>query len=237
MRVCIAYVAVTLGPITADYASRFVATFKEYPPGVEADLMVICNGGPLNTEISMILAPLNPLFYPRQNDPGWDVTAYQDAARGPCADYDAMLCLGESNYFHRSGWLKRLVDAWNKHGPGMYGPYSSHAVRKHMNTTAFFCSPELIKQYPIRPTDWNSRMEFEHGHNALWRRLEKRRMQTRFVTWDGAWEPLMWRSPKNILWRGDQSNLLMWCNHSDGYANADAKTKAQWSRYADAPSG
>ena len=26
----------------------------------------------------------------------------------------------------------------------------------------------------------------------------------------------MWRMPNNILWRGDQSNTLTWCNHVAG---------------------
>jgi hypothetical protein len=235
MKICICYVAVTLGPITADYASRFVATFNEYPPGADADLMVICNGGPLSTELAMIFAPLNPLFYPRANDPGRDVSAYQDAARGPCADYDAMLCLGESNYFHRSGWLKRLVGAWEQHGSGMYGPFSSNLVRSHLNTTAFFTIPKLIAAYPYLAVDRKTRYEFEHGANSLWRRAQARGLPVRMVTWDGEWEPRSWRNPKNILWRGDQSNCLMWCSHTDNWHHETPKRKVQWSRLIDIP--
>ena len=235
MRVCICYVAVTLGPITSDYASRFVATFKEYPPEYDADLMVICNGGPLSTDLAMIFAPLNPLCYPRPNDPGWDVSAFQDASRGPCADYDAVLWLGESNYLHKAGWLKRLVKAWDKYGPGMYGPYSSNAIRAHLNTTAFFCSPLLVKRYPIRAVDRVTRFEFEHGTNSLWRRAQRIGLPVRLVTWDSEWEPRMWRTPRNIMWRGDQRNLLMWCNHADSYANCNAKTKVKWEKWVDAP--
>ena len=235
MRVCIAYIAVALGPITPDYASRFVATFKEYPPGHDADVMVICQGGPLSTELAMIFAPLNPIYYPRPNDPGWDISAFQDAARGPCADYDAVLWLGESNYFHREGWLKKLVDAWKMYGPGMYGPYASNAIRGHLNTTAFFCAPSLVRQYPFRAADRPSRMEFEHGENALWRRANKNGLPVMMVTWDGAWQPRVWRMPKNIIWRGDQSNCLMWCNHTDGFNNINPHQRARWATHWDAP--
>lgn len=236
MRICIAYIAVSLGPITSNYVSRFVATFKEYPPGVDAvDLLVICNGGPLSTELSLIFGSLNPIFYPRPNDGGWDISAYQDAAAGPCKDYDAMLCLGESNYFYRAGWLKRLEEAWTRYGKGMYSPYSSNAVRSHMNTTAFFTAPEFIRNYPARVTDRANRYEFEHGQNALWRRIHAQGHPCRLVTWDGEWEPRLWRLPPNILWRGTQENLLMWCNHSDGFANANTRTKAQWASISDAP--
>jgi hypothetical protein len=235
VRICICYIAVTHGPITPDYASRFVATFNEYPPGVDCDVLIACNGGPLSLDLSLIFAPLNPMFFPRENDGGWDISAFQDAARGPCKDYDAMLCLGESNYFHREGWLRRLVEAWNDHGEGMYGPFSSNAVRSHMNTTAFFTSPTFLISYPRRAVDRASRFEFEHGQNSLWRRLNNMGYPCRIVTWDGTWEPRMWRTPKNILWRGDQSNLLMWCSHSDNWHHETNGRKAMWSRLADTP--
>ena len=235
MKIAVAYVVVTHGPISDQYCARFVSTWKEYPPLVDCDLVVLANGGPLSLELSLILHPLNPIFFPRENDPGHDISAYQSASRGPCADYDAVLCLGESVYFHREGWLKRLVQAWERYGPGMYGPFSSNAVRAHLNTTAFLCTPSLLKNYSQRVHDRLSRYEFEHGIKPLWRRASEQGMPVRLVTWDGEWEPHRWRMPRNILWRGDQSNLLLWCNHSDGYANADAKIKAEWARRCDAP--
>ena len=225
----------SLGPISDQYASRFTATFHEYPPGHDADLMVICQGGPVSTELAMIFAPLNPLCYPRSNDPGWDVSAFQDASRGPCADYDAVLWLGESNYFHKAGWLKRLVEAWKKHGEGMYGPFSSNLVRAHLNTTAFMCSPAILRRYPYRAVDRAGRYEFEHGSNGLWRRAERAGFPVMMVTWDGEWSPRMWRVPDNILWRGDQSNCLMWCSHTDNWHHQPEPEKSKWSNLADTP--
>ena len=235
MRIVVCYICVSRGPISAEYASRFVATWQEYPPGADCDLMIACNGGPLPTELVLILSPLGPLMFPRENDGGWDVSAYISAARGPCSGYDAMLCLGESNYFHKAGWLKRLVAAWERYGRGMYGPYSSNAVRGHLNTTAFFCPPLVLAQYPERVFDRPSRMEFEHGERALWRRVAQRGMPVRMVTWDGEWDSRRWRMPDNIIWRGDQTNCLMWCNHCDGYSNLDPEHKAQWQRHWDQP--
>ncbi|HUD73962.1 MAG TPA: hypothetical protein VMQ76_02745, partial [Terracidiphilus sp.] len=234
-RICVCYIAVTNGPITIDYASRFVATWQEYQPGVSCDVLIVCNGGPLSTELSILFSPLDPRMFIRTNDPGWDCSAYLDAARGPCAEYDMMLCLGESNYFHRSGWLARLVEAWQRYGPGMYSPYSSNAVRAHMNTTAFMCAPQLLRNYTAPVNTRMDRYSFEHGERSLWRRAAEQGLPVRMVTWDGEWGPRMWRMPQNILWRGDQSNLLMQCNHSDGYFNADARTKAAWARRCDAP--
>lgn len=225
----------THGAKTDDFTSRFVSTYKEYPPGVDHDTIVIANGGPLKTSTAILFQGMNVLTYPRENDPGYDVSAYIDAAKGPCANYDAMLCLGESNYFHREGWLRRLQDAMSKHGPGLYGPYGSFVLRAHLQTTAFFCHPLLLRQYPAKVMDRRGRMEFEHGIRSLWRRTAERRMPVKMVTWDGEWDPRLWRVPKNIIWRGDQSNCLMWCNHTDGWQIADDKRKASWSKSIDRP--
>lgn len=171
----------------------------------------------------------------RENDGGWDCSAYIDASRRFVANYEAMLCLGESVYFHREGWLKRMMEAWQRYGPGMYSPFSSNAIRGHLNTTAFMCPPTLLRCYPKRVFDRASRYEMEHGEQSLWRRAASQGMPVRLVTWDGEWEPRLWRTPNNILWRGDQTNCLMWCNHSDGYANADDQTKANWEKRYNAP--
>lgn len=234
MKIVIALVCVSHGAISADFASRFVATFKEHPPGYEADVLILCNGGPLNSELSLIFSMINAKFFPRENDPGYDISAFQDAARGPCKDYDAMLCLGESIYFTREGWLNRLVEAW-KIGPGFYGPFGNNNVRPHLQTTAFFCPPVLLTRYPIHATNRSSRLEFEHGQNSMWRWVAGHGMPVRCVTWDGEWEPHLWRMPKNILWRGDQSNLLMMNNHAQGWEDASPETKQVWSRNADSP--
>lgn len=232
MKIVVCYIAVTNGGLTEDYCARFVTTYHEFPPGIEHETIVVSNGGPLSQNITLLFWDMNASMWPRENDPGWDITAYIAAARGPCADADMILCLGESVYFHREGWLKRLVDAWAKHGPGMYGPFASNLVRSHLNTTAFFTSPVLLRQSPVNPRD---RYGWEHGEHSFWRWVSGRGMPVRLVTWDGEWEPRSWRSPPNILWRGNQSNCLMWCNHTDHYAGAAPRIKSRWANNADRP--
>ena len=182
-----------------------------------------------------MLSMLAARFFPRINDGGLDLTGYMDAVRGPCANYDAILCLGESIHFHRAGWLRRLVEAWEHWGPGMYGPFGSNNSRSHLQTSAFMVSPAMLRSYPVRPLNRPQRFEFEHGERALWRRLARQGLPVRCVTFDGEWEPRMWRMPRNCLWRGDQSNVLMWNNHSDAWERASPLTKHQWSVKADSP--
>lgn len=231
-KVCVAYTVVSQGPISDTFASRFVATFHEYSPGVECDLLIVCNGGAIPLSLSLIFAPLRARIFQRPNTPGFDLDGYRDAAIGPAKDYEMIVCLGETVYFHREGWLKRLVDVWTKYGPGMYGPYASNLVRPHLNTTAFCTSPLLLQRCPISTHD---RYQWEHGANSFWRWVASHGMPVRLVTWDGDWPPELWRMPKNILWRGDQSNCLMFCNHLERYSAADFPTKANWARGADRP--
>lgn len=234
MKILVAYVVVTGGPVAANYAARFVSTYHENPPGLAHDTLIICNGGPLPLDEALIFSSLHPIFLPRVNDPGWDISAFIDVARGAGSNYDAIFCCGESVHFHRQGWLARLVSAWERHGPGMYGPLSSNTIRGHLNTTAFLCPPSLLAKYPSAVFDRKSRYEFEHGERSFWRRLSMKNIPVRLVTWDGEWTPKTWRVPANILWRGDQSNCLVWECHTENWLHSDLGTKQNWSRMADA---
>lgn len=168
-------------------------------------------------------------FWPHPNDDGWDMSAYQDAAsKFPC---DMMVCAGETIHFHKPGWLRRYVDAWEKFGPGMYGTFSSNLVRPHLNTTGFAIDPKLLLGYP-RPRNKVDRYGMEHGQNSLWKRIEALKFPVRCVTWDGFWDSNHWRNGENILWKGDQSNLLMFCSHTTRYFEADAETRKVWEKNA-----
>lgn len=232
MKIVLAYICVTHGTLTRDFASRFVGSYLACPPEIEHDLVVVCNGGPLDSETAMLFAPFKCQFLPRENDPGYDIGAYQDVAKLFPSDFQ--ICFGESVYFHRPGWGARLVEVWKKLGQGMYGCFSSNLIRAHLNTTAFAVDQKYLRGYPkvIKQPD---RYEFEHGKTSLWRRIRNSGGATKLVTWDGIWEPHQWRIPPNILTRGDQSNCLCWCNHTDRWRAADPKTKQSWSEASDSP--
>lgn len=232
VKILVVYIAVTQGPLTSDYASRFVGSYLACPPGVRHDTIVACNGGPLPRALALMFDPLGAAMMPRINDPGWDISAYQDIANQ--IECDLLVCLGESVYFHREGWLKRIADAWKGHGPGLYGFFSSNLVRPHLNTTAFVCDPALLRQYP-KPTSRAARYDFEHGEHSFWRFVQSLGKPTCLVTFDGVWAPLVWRLPNDILWRGTQTNCLAFCSHTDHYFAADAATKKRWSAWIDAP--
>lgn len=232
MNIVLAYICVAGGgQKTHDYAARFVGTYLEFNPGIEHRTFIVCNGGLPPNETQMLFLPLpNCVLYPRLNDKGWDVSGYQEIARKvPC---DLMFCFGESVYFHKQGWGRRLAETAERFGEGMYGVFASNLVRGHLNTTAFACTPKFLAEYP-QVRSHPERYEFEHGTKAMWRRIQNQRKPTKLVTWDGVWEPKMWRIPQDILWKGDQSNCLAWCNHTDRYRNALPHVQINWSRAAD----
>ena len=232
MRIAVSYICVSRGKLTLRFASRFMATYRQCPAGVEHDVIAVCNGGPPPTDVGLALLPLNPAVLPRSND-GWDIGGHIEAARGPAKDHDLIVCLGESVYFHRPGWLKRIADSFSECGDGMYGIFSSHVLRPHLGTTAFATSPKLLAAYPRPVHNKEERYEFEHGKQSFWRWLALCGKPSRLVTFDGCWPPGQWRVPRNILWRGDQSNCLVWCNHTDNFQRMPIKAKSFWQFHAD----
>lgn len=232
MTILLAYICVAHGPKTAEYAARFVGSYLANPPGVEHQTVVVCNGGMLDPETAMLFLPMDVKFFVRENDGGWDVSGFIDVAKN--FQSDMQVNFGESCYLHKPGWMLQLAQAWSVFGPSFLGVFSSHSVRAHLNTNAFACSPNHLREYPP-VTNHPERYAFEHGPNALWRRLDRKGIPVRLVTWDGTWRKGDWRKPQNILSRGTQENCLCWCIHNERYWAADPATKRLWASYADRP--
>lgn len=230
--VIIVYIAVQANPLFVHYATQFVKTYREFDGGSKHRLIVCCNGGALVPKMKALFDGLTCDFMVRPQDGGWDISAYQDVAEREESDF--MVCFGESVRFHRAGWLNRLVESAREYGEGMYGCLSSHAIRPHLNTTAFAVSPRFLKQYPV-VRNKAERYAFEHGERSMWRGISIGGGQARLVTWDGCWGPGEWRQPDNILWRGTQQNLLVKCNHTEKWEGATPQTRHNWSAMADMP--
>ena len=213
-----------------DYAIQFASSYQLFPPGIDASLTVICNGGPPSDASRIIFSPLNCRFLENDNV-GWDVGAFQFMANE--TDADMLVCFGESIHFHKPGWLARLAQAWRWHGPGLYGGTSSNCVRPHLQTTGFACPPSLIQSHPSRVCTKEERYDFEHGHWCITNRALKAGLPVMLVTWDGEYQHTIWRQGENIFWKGDQSNLIYLTNHCDHYFGYDLMKQIQCTRIAD----
>ena len=169
MKVDVAYTCVIGGAATLLYATRFASTHDAFDGGYPHRVVPICNGGPPPLTVNFIFEHLKPYFFQRSND-GWDIGGYREAAYGPCADADIMVCFGQSVHFHRPGWLEKIVQAWETFGPGMYGFLSSNLVRPHIQTTAFATSPKFLREYPNKVLTKADRYQFEHGSRSFMNR-------------------------------------------------------------------
>lgn len=201
-----------------DMACRFVASYGVYPPGVEHNTVVISNGGKPTNLMQSICAPLPKLEWFVHDDKGWDVGGF--IALAPKLDCDFAVWMGGISWFQRAGWMLRMVQAWQKRGPGLYGSLASYQIRPHIVTSGFWCSPKLVAEYPVKVETHAQRGEFEHGQDSLTMRAYRSGLPVMLVTWDGEWTMPEWRTPKNIFRRGDQSNCLTYYRHTDLYESA-----------------
>jgi hypothetical protein len=210
-------------------AERFIATFTEFGPERPYRMTVILNGIPFSPAVEALFRPLTHQFF-FHDDTGWDIGAYR--AFAAVNDGPILFC-GGYTHFRRAGWLRRLGQAWDRFGPGMYGTSASYEVRPHLNTTGFLTCAELLRAYPYPSVTKDERYAFEHGPNAYHVFLAREKWPVKLVTWDGIWDMADWRKPPNIFRRGDQSNMLIHFNHSDMYEQSPPARKQQLAELAD----
>lgn len=205
-------------------ARRFADSYRAYPPGCEHSTVIACQNP--NLVLGELFAQTLPDVFKFQHDgSGQDIGAYLAIGR-LLTDGGMMVCFGGSAYFQRAGWLARMVEAWKRYGPGMYGATATYEVSPHLNTTAFWCPPRLLASYPVQVETRQQRYDFEHGPHALWKLADRAGLPVKLVTWCGEYDWPDWRKPLNIFRRGDQSNCLACWHHHDKFQAADEPTRA-----------
>lgn len=232
VKVCIIYICPTAahGPEHYGCALRFVSSWINNPPMYDCELVVSSNGGPPDLMTEALFAPLNARFIER-SDEGWDIGAFLELSHK--IECDMVVCFGGPAYVRRAGWLKRMVYAWQKHGPGFYGSLATFEVSPHINTTGFWCMPELLRNYPYHVDTREQRYAFEHGPKACWRRAARMGLPVKLVTWIREYNWRDWRMEDNIYRRGNQSSCLTYFRHSDNFETADPMTRLRMSQLSD----
>lgn len=172
MKICVVYnyPSANFGPAHARLAERFVTTYRENPPLMDHMMIVVSNGGPPNGQaVSQFSFIEGTKFLSRENV-GMDIGSYQFAAQRVICDL--MVFFGGGTYFRGPGWLRRMVEVYEKLGPGLFGCTGNQGDRRvnvwpHVRTTAFWCSPKLINEHPFRVTDNSQRYNWEHGEQCI----------------------------------------------------------------------
>ena len=171
-------------------------------------------------------------FFLRDNDGGKDLSAYQEIARE--TDFGFLVCFGESIHIRMDGWLEAVVNARLKHGPGMYGYFSSHMVRAHLNTTGFGIDANYLREFRIVTND-AERYNAEHGPGCWWQQIYKGGGKAMLVTSQNVYPPGKWRIGDGIMHRGRQENCLVWSHHCENWVNASPATQSLWQSQSDQP--
>lgn len=199
-------------PISSDYAWRFVASYREHPPGLDHETIVVLNKTKLSSGVKFIFGFLPNVRYLSHDDSGWDIGAFQKAS-SLNANADLMVFFGTSIYFKNNNWLRIMVNAYEEHGDGLYGCMGNRGdlpvgVWPHIRTTGFWLRPALFNQYPRKITIPQQRYAFEHGKQCLTSWITNQGLPALVVATNGVYEWKDWDLVPNGYRRGDQSALL-----------------------------
>lgn len=214
----------------APFHRGFVDTYREFDAGYEHHLRVVwCGGEPVGPERDMYAGIAHS--FSEYLGAGADIGAQQFTMRE--FDYDFVVNLATPVSFWKSGWLRRLVEAREKHGDGLYGPFGSWEWYPHIRTSAWAVDRKTFLVYPQEIDTRAKTFIFEHRGGTLefpqltfwYAGLGKPAMQ---VTWGGEQLPHEWRAGANIMFRGDQSECLLHDRYTRYFAtlsDADKQVK------------
>lgn len=212
MKVAIVYIyAGGLGHQYAVWTNRFLESYHNNPPGMDHSSIVVLNGTKSSSELACLFSPLPKCFFLEHDNSGYDIGGFQFAARNfPC---DLMVFFGSSTFYRRPGWLRRMVEAYEKHGPALYGAMGNRGdikikVWPHIRTTAFWMDPGLMNAFPHTITRREERHPFEHGPHCFTGWVVGKGLKALVVTWKGEYEWANWDDDPEGFSRGRQRNLL-----------------------------
>jgi GT2 family glycosyltransferase/Tfp pilus assembly protein PilF len=220
IRIAVVYVhPIPPEPKHLEQTQRFLQSYREFPAQQDHTLYVMCNGGPPTDETRALFSSVNCQFR-EHDDTGWDIGAFQRAARE--IGCDMMVFLGGHAYFRKAGWLRRMAEVFDP--AHLFGATASHEHDSHIRTTGFWCAPDLLRSYPHQVVTYPQRLEFEQGEKSLTRWAQSLGRQCFMVTWSGCYPVLEWRDERNwnIYRRGDQSECLVFDRVTDNYAQCVA---------------
>ncbi len=212
MKIAIVYVfPMCVGQKYFEYAVRFLETYHSHPPLIEHETVVVLNGGTVSSEVTCLFSELPHCHFIERDNSGYDIGAYQSAARS--TDCDLMVFFGASTYLKLNGWLRRMVEAFDRHGDTIYGAMGNRGnlaigVYPHIRTTAFWMTPKLFNAYPGIIRKKEQRYGFEHGKNCLTEWVKKSGKKPLVVTKNGAYEWALWDADANGFHQGNQSAMI-----------------------------
>jgi len=211
------------------FARRFADTFRQHPPGDEYELWGMCCFAIPSDPVREIFRDINCTFHSYYHRSQDGIGAHQFAS-WLFNENVFMVGMTSRCYFHRAGWLTKLVDARNKYGPGLYGLCANRETHPlHICCRCYAIDSDDFKQYPYVLNTREMGFVFETGDGItidpahVW--IKNQGKAAKVVMWDGVYDEPEWFTPNNRWRHGDQSNVLVWDKHTDEYMNASPEEK------------
>lgn len=210
MKVEVVYIYPFNGRGREGFCQRFRDSYRQHAAGFEHELVVVCNGEPINDEGKAFWDGHNGLRFFDHDNSGFDIGGFQHVARESSADL--MVFFGNTAYLRREGWLKRIVESLESYGPSaLYGSMQNNGalpfVWPHIRTTGFWLPPRVMAEYPDVVKDPGQRYPFEHGPNSLTMWCAQR-YGCYAVTFKGVYDMNHWQEVEQGYHWGEQKELL-----------------------------
>jgi hypothetical protein len=218
MKISFVYLDI-MKPNFETFTKRFIDTYTAHPAGADHELVIGVVGKDSTGNRLKAFDSFKCRFIEVSED-GWGITCFQKIAGHLDSDF-AVFCEAKS-YFHRAGWLKKMLEARMSFDEGLYGG-SGHSLEcvPHLRAALFGCHPKALTSFrPI--TTREEAGQYEHGKDNFTDTFKSR---AHSVMWDGVVHYPFNVVTKNNFRDGDQSNLLALDRHTDLYAEATEARK------------
>jgi hypothetical protein len=213
------------------WVKRFAKTFKEHPPEADYELWITCAWGEPVDSVRRLFYGTRAIFTTWCED-ACDIGAAQRCAR--IAEDALIVGFPSHAYFHRAGWLKRLVTSRTMFGLGLYGTSASFEIEPHVRTCGYAIDASLLNDYPKPITSRADCTEFEVGQNSITRFVTKQKGAVVVVFWDGTVSLEDAVKYENGFRKGNQEQTLVFDRHTDLYRDASEEERKKLEALTDA---
>jgi hypothetical protein len=209
------------------FIQRFCDTWRKFPPGCDCDLIAVVNNSDATNELHEIFDGL-PVHFIRYDGKGADVASWQLASKLNPGRF--MVASTSRAYFHREYWLRRMVEARERFGPGLYSTgISSEGGLCHLCIRFIGIDTDIFNLYPHQIDSRDKGCFFEIGQgnpDGCFSDWAQNHGQAVVVYWSGEFDGKVYPRIPNCFRNGDQSECLVFDRHTDEYRDATPEGKA-----------
>ena len=219
---------------------RFCHSMRNTEPGCDYEIMAMINHpDPPKFEATETMhifdgLPMSMCAYAGK---GCDVGSFLFYAQNSAAENEFMVCMNTRTFAWKAGWLRRLVEAREMFGPGLYATAVSREGGKlHACCRCFAVDSDDFKKYPHKIESRDQGQFFESGGGNLMEWYYEQNSQVNAIYWSGVCGggqstiPEDFLKHENIYRRGDQSNMLIKDRHTLIYDEASPEEKLRLQR-------